>query len=120
MFTDAASSLRHTERRRLLSHLMKLGDADPEQRAKAALAATKLLQRRGLSWVAMVETGSSEAGSGSPVHGWKAWAVELANRPDLRHDERAFVLKLAGWRSPGADGLARLREIAERVGVELD
>ena len=119
MFTDAASSLRQTERRRLLSHLMKLGDADPEQRAKAALSATKLLQRRGLSWVAMVETAPDEVGKGSPAHGWKAQAIDLANRPDLTRDERAFLVKLAGWKSPGADGLVRLRAIAERVGVKL-
>ena len=77
------------------------------------------LERKGLSWAAMVETGSDEAGGGDPVHGWKAQAVELANHAGLTRVERVFMLRLAGWKSPGADGLARLREIAGRVGVDL-
>ena len=120
MFTDnAMTSLRQTDRRRLLAHLVKLGDENPDLRAKAALAATELLRRKGLGWSALVPTGSGKAGGNGLAHDWKAQALELANHLDLTPAERAFVLKLAGWRSPGADGMARLRAIAERVGIEL-
>ena len=120
MFNDAAMNrLRQTDRRRLLAHLVKLGDENPDLRAQAALAATELLQRKGLDWPALVPTGSGKGGGNTLAHDWKEQAIELANHPDLTANDRAFALKLAGWRSPGADGLARLREIAERVGVEL-
>ena len=115
----AATSLRQTDRKRLLGHLLKLSDGDPAQRAKAALAATELLQRKGLSWASLVPTGPGEASNGSLVRDWKAQALDLANCADLTPAERAIVLKVAGWKSPGADGLERLREIAERVGVNL-
>ena len=120
MFTDTAmTSLRQTDRRRLLAFLVKLGHQDPEQRAQAALAATELLQRKGLGWDALVPTGSGKGGGNGLAHDWKAQAVELANCPDLTPPERAFMLKLLGWKTPGADGLARMQAIAERVCVEL-
>ena len=120
MFNEAAvASLRQTDRRRLLAHLVKLGDEDPDQRAKAALAATDLLRRKGLDWSALVPAGSGKAGD-ALARDWKEQAIELANCADLTPTERAFVLKMVGWKAPGADGLVRLREIAERVGVELD
>ena len=71
MPTNAASSLAQTERKRLLAHLAKLGDADPGQRAAAALAATRMLQRKGLDWAAMVEVGFGGAGAVA-VHRRKA------------------------------------------------
>ena len=40
--------------------------------------------------------------------------LALLNRPDLTPIDRAFLQKLAHWRAPGADGLHRLRAIAER------
>ena len=120
MFNDNAMTvLRQTDRRRLLSHLVKLGDENPDLRAQAALAATELLRRKGLTWGALVPTGSGKVGGDGLAHNWKEQAIELANHASLTAAERAFTLKLAGWRSPGADGLARLRAIAERVGVEL-
>lgn len=115
---DAITSLRQTDRRRLLALLVKLGDQDPEQRAQAALDATALLQRKGLDWSALVPTGSGKA-VGGLAHDWKMQAIELANHAALTPTERAFALKVAGWKTPGADGLARMQAIAERVGIEL-
>ena len=120
MFTDnAMTALRQTDRRRLLAHLVKLGDENPDQRAKAALAATELLRRKGLGWDALVPTGSGKGDDESFAHDWKVQAVELANHSALTSAERNYVMKVAGWKSPGAEGLVRLRAIAERVGVEL-
>jgi len=119
MFTDpAATSLRMTDRKRLLGHLLKLGDENPEQRAKAALAATELLQRKGLSWAALVPVGRDDDADEVPLD-WRAQALELAEHPALAPDERVYLLKVAGWRVPGAAALVRLREIAERVGIEF-
>lgn len=119
MFNDAAmTSLRQTDRRRLLAYLVKLGHQDPEQRAQAALDATALLQRKGLDWSALVPTGSGKT-AGGLVHDWKMQAIELANHAALTPSERTFALKVAAWKSPGADGLARLQAIAERIGIEL-
>ncbi len=120
MFNDAAmTSLRQTDRRRLLAYLVKLGHQDPDQRAQAALDATELLQRKGLDWSALVPTGTGKAAGNGLAHDWKSQAAELANCSDLTQPERAFMLKLLAWKTPGADGIARMREIAERVGIEL-
>ena len=120
MFNDnAMTSLRQTDRRRLLAHLVRLGNENPDLRAQAALAATELLRRKGLSWDALVPTGSGKTGGDGPAHDWKTQAVELASHSGLTPTERNYVMKVAGWKSPGAEGLVRLRAIAERVGVEL-
>lgn len=114
----AAFPLRMTDRKRLLSHLVKLGAPDPGLRAAAALKATELLQRRGLSWAALVPVGRDDDADDVPPD-WRALALELAEHPALAPDERVYVLKVAGWRVPGAAALVRLREIAERVGGEF-
>jgi len=113
-----AFPLRMTDRKRLLSHLVKLGAADPGQRAAAALQATELLQRKGLSWAALVPVGHDDDAADVPPD-WRAQAVKLAEHPALAPDERTFLLKIAGWRVPGAAALVRLQEIAERVGGEF-
>ncbi len=119
MPTDtAALPLRHTDRKRLLSHLVKLGAPDPGQRAAAALLATELLQRKGLSWAALVPVGRDDDADDVPSD-WRAQALELAEHPALAPDERIYLLKIAGWRVPGAAALVQLREIAERVGGEF-
>ncbi len=114
-----AFPLRMTDRKRLLSHLIRLGAADPGQRAAAALQATELLQRRGLSWAALVPVGRDDEAAGAPPD-WRAQALDLAEHPALAPDERIYLLKIAGWRVPGAAALVRLREIAERVDVEFE
>jgi len=120
MSTNVATlPLRMTDRRRLLSHLVKLGAADPGQRAAAALQATELLQRKGLSWAALVPVGPDDDGDDALPPDWRAQALELAEHPALAPDERIYLLKIAGWRVPGAAALVRLREIAERVGGDL-
>ena len=120
VFSDnAMTSLRQTDRRRLLAYLTKLGDENPDLRAKAALAATVLLHRKGLDWSALIPTGSGKGDSDGLAHDWKLQAVELANHNGLTSAERNFVMKVAGWRAPGAEGLVRLRAIAERIDVEL-
>ena len=120
MFNDAAmTSLRQTDRRRLLAHLVKLGDENPDLRAKAALAATELLRRKGLDWSALIPTGAGKGDGDGFAHNWKVQAVELASHSALTPAERNYVMKVAGWKSPGAEGLVRLRAIAERVGIEL-
>ncbi len=108
--------LRMTDRKRLLSHLVKLGAADPGQRAAAALQATELLQRKGLSWAALVPVGHDDDAADVPPD-WRAQALELAEHPALAPDERIYLLKIAGWRVPGAAALVRLRELAERAGI---
>jgi hypothetical protein len=119
MSTNVATlPLRMTDRKRLLSHLIKLGAADPGQRAAAALQATELLQRKGLSWAALVPVGRDDDADEAPPD-WRAQALELAEHPALVPDERTYLLKIAGWRVPGAAALVRLREIAERVGIEF-
>ena len=114
----AALPLRHTDRKRLLGYLLKLGAADPGQRAAAALQATGLLQRKGLSWAAPVPVGRDDDADEAPPD-WRAQALKLAEHPGIAPDERTYLLKIAGWRVPGAAALVRLREIAERVGGEF-
>jgi len=119
MPTDiAALPLRMTDRKRLLSHLVKLGAPDPEQRAAAALQATELLQRKGLSWEALVPVAPDDDAPAPAAPDWRAHALELAEHPALAPDERIYLLKIAGWRVPGAAALVQLREIAERVGCQ--
>jgi len=116
MPTDvAALSLRMTDRRRLLGYLVKLGAPDPDQRAAAALQATELLQRKGLGWDALVSVGPDDDGDDAPPPDWRVQALELAEHPALATDDRNYLLKVAGWRVPGAAALVRLREVAERV-----
>ncbi len=120
MSTNVATlPLRMTDRKRLLSHLIKLGAADPGQRAAAALQATELLQRKGLGWDALVSVGPDDDGGDAPPPDWRVQALELAEHPALAPDERTYLLKIAGWRVPGAAALVRLREVAERVGGEF-
>ena len=114
----AALPLRMTDRKRLLSHLVKLGASDPCQRAAAALQATELLQRKGLSWAALVPAGRDDDDDVLPPD-WRAQALEMAEHPAIAPDERTYLLKVAGWRVPGAAALVRLREIAGRVGAEF-
>ncbi len=118
-FDTLAASLRMTDRKRLLSHLVKLGAPDPEQRAAAALQATELLQRKGLSWAALFPIGQDDNKPTLAASDWRAQALGLAEHPDLAPDERTYVLKVAGWRAPGAAALVRLRQIAERVGGQF-
>lgn len=120
MSTDtAAASLRHTDRKRLLSHLIKLGGEDPELRAKAALAATELLRRKGLSWEALVPADRSEDTTVSLPHDWQRRALAMSVHPGATPDERNFLNKLAGWKAPGQGGMARMQAIAERIRVEF-
>ena len=83
---------------------------------RPALEATELLQRKGLSWAALVPIGRDDDGDDALPPDWRAHVLELAEHPALAPDECTYLVKLAGWRVPGAAALVRLREIAERVG----
>ena len=119
--TTAALSLRHTDRKRLLGYLMKLGAPNARERAAAALAADKLLQAKGLPWASLVPVGRDDAAddSNGPALDWRAAALQLSACADLTPLERAYALRLTKWRAPGSDGLIRIREMAERVGLDL-
>ena len=117
MFVETIAALRQTDRKCLLRHLANLGASDPEQRAKAALAASELLQERGVSWAGLLQI-DPDAGDDVPVFDWRAAAEQLAVRADLSRSDRAFALRLTKWKAPGAEGLARLREIVARVGLD--
>jgi len=64
--------------------------ADPGQRAAAALQATELLQRKGLSWAALVPVGRDD--DALPPD-WRAQALELAEHPALAPDERTYTIR---------------------------
>ncbi len=106
-------SLRMTDRKVLLRYLAKLADADPSTRADAALKASELLQRKGVPWTAFIPLERRDESAGD----WPAPATRLLDHPDLTTDERLYVRKVAAWKSPGTDCLARLQAIAERVGA---
>ena len=107
-------TLRMTDRKLLLKYLAKLADADPTTRADAALKASELLQRKGVPWSAFIPLDRDAA----DVPGeWPAPATRLLDHPGLTNDERLYVRKVAAWKSPGTDCLARLQAIAERVGA---
>ena len=61
----------------------------------------------------------SEAASAVPAINWQALALRLAVHPGVSPSDQAYAHKVAGWKSPGADGMARLRSIAEQAGVEV-
>ncbi len=107
-------SLRMTDRKVLLRHPAKLADADPTARADAALKASELLQRKGVPWTAFIPL--EREASNAPAE-WPAPATRLLDHPGLTNDERLYVRKVAAWKSPGTDCLARLQAIAERVGA---
>ena len=114
----AGVPLRMLDRRRLLAHLSDLGSSEPECRARAALAATDLLHRKGLSWESLIAGVTREdAGGGHSSDNWHMKVFALLDRCDLTADERSFLLKMSAWRAPGIEGLKRLRAIAERVGI---
>ncbi len=107
-------TLRMTDRKTLLRYLTKLADADPTARADAALKASELLQRKGVPWTAFIPI--EREASGAPIK-WPATAAHLLTHPDLTAEERAYVKKVSVWRAPGADCLARLQAIAQRIGM---
>ena len=111
--------LQITIRHKLLRHLERLGDADPERRAAAALAASQIMGQHGLEWHALLPAGSYATEASTPPPDWRTQALVLAHHPVITGPERAFLLKLASWRAPGVEGLTRLREIAGRTGVEI-
>ena len=119
MFTQTIAALRPTDRKCLLRYLGKLGSPNPEQRAKAALAADNLLQDRGVSWAGLLGIAAA-ADDDTPVFDWKAAAERLAVHADLSASDRAYALRLTKWRAPGTEGLARLREMAGWVSLGLD
>ena len=116
MSADTTLALRLTDRKRLLTLLGRLGDADPELRAKAALEAADLVQRKGVSWGALVLPARTDVADNAP-EGWPAPAVALLGNPALTEAERAFLRKASSWRTPGASGVAQLQAIAARVGA---
>ena len=96
MFNDTAvTSLRLTDRKRLLRHLLKLGDPDPQQRAEAGLAATQLLQEKGVSWGALVPVDRAEPRAVTAPPDWRSVALDLATHPGTTPTERSFALKVA-------------------------
>ena len=115
----SVTKLQITVRHKLLRHLEQLADADPQQRASAALAVSQIMQRHGLEWRALLPAGSHATEASTPPADWRTQALVLAHHPAVTAADRALLLKIAGWRAPGSDGLARLREIAGRVGVEI-
>ena len=111
----AYMQLRHTDRERLLDHVAALEAQDASVRADAALAATRLLREKGLSWRALLGADEEEPTTEPvPVH-WRSQVKELLTSQAITPAERAFLGKMQAWRLPGADGLARLREIEARV-----
>ena len=114
----AITGLQLTTRRRLLRHLRRLNDADPLERAKAALAASHLMLKHELDWGSLLPPGTYATETATPPPDWRTQALVLAHHPAVSATKWAFPLKLASWRGPGGDGLARLREIAGRTGVE--
>ena len=108
------ATLRLTDRKVLLRHLAKLDAPDPERRAEAALAASDLLRRKGVPWTALIPLDREES---SAPEGWPVQARRLLDHPGLTQDERLYVRKVAAWRSPGTDCLARLQLIAQRLGM---
>ncbi len=118
MPTDTTLALRLTDRKRLLTLLGRLGDTDPELRAKAALEAAELVRRKGVSWGALVPPARSDVADNAP-EGWPAPAVALLGNPALTEAERAFLRKASSWRTPGASGMAQLQAIAARVGAAV-
>ena len=124
MPTAAATfSLRQTDRKRLLRHLVKLGASDPGDRADAALAVTTLLESKGIAWSSLVPTARNDTtaddGDGRALD-WRALAFRLSEHADLAPPDRAYALRLTKWRAPGCDGLNRLREMAGRLGLDLN
>ncbi len=114
------ASLRLTDRKRLLAHLTGLGASDPERRARAALEAAELLRQKGLSWQALMSGGlEGENADDQPPTDWRAQATALLTHPGLTEAECKFLRKILAWRAPGADGWARLQEIAARVGSKI-
>lgn len=118
MTDDTTLLLRLTDRKRLLTLLGKLGDADPDLRANAALEAAELLRRKGVPWDALVPPARSDVADDAPA-GWPAPAVALLGNPALTDPERAFLRKASAWRTPGASGMAQLQAIAARIGVAV-
>ena len=92
----APPTLRLTDCKTLLRHLARLGASDPEQRAEAALAASDLLRRKGVPWTALIPIERED----EPIGDWPASATRLLDHPNLTTDERAYVKKVAAWRSP--------------------
>lgn len=114
MFDSLAVALRLTDRKRLLQLLNLLGAPDAGQRAKAAWDATRLLQDRGLSWRALLPIGPDTAPENVPPD-WRERVMALVHHAAVTAEERAFLLKMSVWRSPGIEGAARLNAIAARV-----
>ena len=122
MPTQTVADLRHTDRKRLLRYLTKLGAPVARDRAAAARAADKLLQAKGIPWASLVPAGPNDAADDSdgPALDWRALAFQLSECADLSPSDRTYALKLTRWRAPGSDGLVRLREMARQVGLGLD
>ena len=114
------ASLRPAERKQLLALLEVLGSPEPAERAAAALQATTFLRQKGLPWSDLVPPSGSRGGSSrnDVPEDWRDQAITLLENPDITEADRAFLAKIMRWRSPGIEGWARLRGIAERLSLE--
>ncbi len=120
MNTDTTTTgLQHQVRRRLLGHLNKLGDADPERRARAALAVAKVMREQELEWRTLLPPGSNATGEAKAPLDWKMRLLLLAHYPGVTAAETAEMMRMVTWWAPGPAGLAQLRQVAARVGVEF-
>lgn len=68
-----------------------------------------------MSWEAVIDAGEPVDEPAAPPD-WRVQALDLLRHPGLSAADPTFLRRVANWRAPGADGLARLREIGERVG----
>ena len=114
----ARLSMRSRLRCQLLGHLEQLGAADPERRAEAALAASEMMRQQGLEWRSLLPPAEGVKAENTPPD-WRSQVMVLAHHADTTAAEQAFLLKIAGWRAPGADGTAQIRAVAKRLGVEV-
>ena len=82
------------------------------------MAATQLLEGKGISWDALVPVDRAEPSAVTPPD-WRSVALDLATHPGITPTERSYVLKVSAWKAPGVEGLARLRAIAERLDISF-
>ena len=115
-----ATSLRITDHRKLMRLLRGLDHTDADKRAMAALEVSLMLKSKGLSWPALIPHAAGDGADAAslPPGDWRSKAMLLLDHGELDKADHAAVKRVAAWKTPGVEGMERLREISRRCGME--
>lgn len=106
------------DRRKLVGVLGMLGSAHDGERASAALKASDMLRRAGVTWAELIAPRSAVSLDPDAAHGngWRVLAVAVLEYPGLLDaEETRFLKSILGWRKITPKQADWLHRIAVKV-----